>query len=353
MNQKNFALDPETGMLTETDAKRYFSRLGFAAAALVSLYFLSNLALVLLVYRFVPHWLENPLIYQALSLIPLYGIAVPCFLAILSKLPKAPALTDTLGVKGMLGMICVSFTLMLAGNSIGNTLITLFQMLSGTALENPVAELTVGRSWWVNLIFMGIIPPILEELVFRKFLCDRLLPLGEGYAVVLSAVIFGLAHGNFFQFFYAFLLGLLFALIYVKTGKLRYSMTCHALINIVGGVVAPLMLEKLIPKLTPMREQEFIDRMFELAKAEDFDGWFALMTPFVTPMLILMAYSFFLYALAIVGLVILFVYMNKIRLQKGILPPPQKGRLANIFCNVGVAVAVTVYTAIFVLSLFG
>ena len=347
MNKMKFSLDPESGMLSENDAKRYFSVVGFATGVFMLVYYVSSLALVLALSYYAPHWLENGIVYQLLSLIPLYGLAFPCFYLILKRLPSAPPAKGTMGVAGALGGFCISMALMMAGNSIGNTLTLLFESLSGRLLTNPVEEMTVGQHWWVNLIFVGILAPVLEELVFRKLLCRRLLPLGEGYAVVISAAIFGLVHGNFFQFFYAFALGLVFAYIYVKTGKIRYSMVYHMLINVMGGVLAPWILER----LTPMLNEEFLEQMVVLAEAENYEAWMALVSPYMTPMLALTAYELVMFGAGLIGLGLLLFRRKRIRFEKGTLPPPQTGRVANVFLNVGVASALTVFTVIFLLSL--
>lgn len=349
MNKMKFSLDSEKGTLSETDAKRYFSRVGFAAGTLIFVYYVASLAISYLIYFFAPWLLEYAVVNQLFSFVPLYGIAFPCFWLILRKLPVDPVSSERLGAKGFFVAFCIAIALMMAGNTIGNTLITLVEKLSGAPQTNPVEEATVGQAWWMNLIFVGILAPILEELVFRKVLCNRLLPLGEGYAVVLSATIFGLVHGNFSQFFYAFALGALFAFIYVKTGRIRYSIIYHSLINIMGGVFAPWIIER----VTPMLQESFMEEMLALAEAGDMAGWMNLMAPYAIPMLLLMAYEFVMMGLAVVGVVFLIKDRKKFRFRKGLLPPPQEGRVANVFCNVGVAAALTVFTAVFVLSLVG
>ncbi len=349
MNKIKFSLDPETGTLSESDAKRYFSRVGFAAAIFIFVYYAASLVIGLLLHRFAPQWLDSSLLMQILSVLPLYGIAFPCFWLILRKLPRDEVSSERMGGKGFWIALCIAFALMTAGNTVGTVLITLVESLSGVTQTNPVEVATVGQKWWMNLIFVGIIPPILEELVFRKLLCDRLLPLGEGYAVVLSAAIFGLVHGNFFQFFYAFALGSLFAFIYVKTGRIRYTMIYHALINILGGVFAPWIIER----LQPMLNQEFMNQMMALAEQGDMMAWANLMSPYLIPLLLMGLYDFIMMAAGICGLVFLIKDRSKFRFQKGLLPPPREGRVANLFCNVGVATALTVFTAVFVLSLLG
>ena len=50
----------------------------------------------------------------------------------------------------------------------------------------------------------ALVGPVAEEVVFRGFIMDRLLPYGKGFAIVLSAVLFGVMHGNFLQGLFAF-----------------------------------------------------------------------------------------------------------------------------------------------------
>lgn len=86
------------------------------------------------------------------------------------------------------------------------------------------------------LIYAVIGAPILEELAFRKVLLDRLHDHGERYAAVISALLFGLMHGNHMQFFLAFFLGLIFAMVYQRTGHIIYTMLLHAMINLTATI---------------------------------------------------------------------------------------------------------------------
>ena len=65
----------------------------------------------------------------------------------------------------------------------------------------------------------------------------------ELLAITVSAISFGLFHGNLTQFFYATLLGLIFGYVYTKTGKVIYSMALHMLVNFFGGFVARIFLD--------------------------------------------------------------------------------------------------------------
>jgi hypothetical protein len=97
---------------------------------------------------------------------------------------------------------------------------------------------------WLVLVFPVILTPIMEELLCRKILLTRLLPFGEIPAILLSSIVFALLHGNLFQFLYAFGIGLLFAWIYLRTGRLGYCMLLHGILNAVGSL-GPLLLTRL------------------------------------------------------------------------------------------------------------
>ena len=89
---------------------------------------------------------------------------------------------------------------------------------------------TLERSIPMLLVTM-IGAPVFEELIFRKFLIDRLLPFGERTAVIFTALLFGMAHQNAMQFFLAFFVGLVFAIVYIRTGNILYTMLLHFMIN--------------------------------------------------------------------------------------------------------------------------
>ena len=347
MKKMKFSLQPQTGMLSEADAKRYFSRVGLSVAVLMVVYYATIVLVEIAIGSSAPWLFNSALVQQLLSIVPLYGIAVPCFYGMLRALPRDAVQPDPMGGKNFFVVLCIAVALMMAGNYIGNMIIVFVSVFFGATPVNPVEAATVGQAWWINLIFVGILAPILEELVFRKLLCDRLLPLGEGYAVVLSAAIFGLVHGNFFQFFYAFALGAVFAFVYIKTGRIRYSMVYHALINLMGGVLTPWLSERLDPVL----QDEFLNELMTLAGNGDTDAVSALLMPHMRPLMILLVYNVLLTVAAVCGLIFLIRQRKKIRLEKGLLSPPREGRVANVFCNVGVAAALTVFTGIFVLSL--
>ena len=97
-------------------------------------------------------------------------------------------------------------------------LMTIVSVITGETMVHQVEEMIMDMSLWAVILSAVILAPIMEELIFRKLVLDRLAGYGPAVAMSVSALVFGLAHGNFYQFFYAFLLGLIFAYIYLHTG---------------------------------------------------------------------------------------------------------------------------------------
>ena len=56
--------------------------------------------------------------------------------------------------------------------------------------------------------------------------------LKDKVAIITTAILFGLFHANFSQFFYAVALGMIFAYVTLKTGTIKYSIILHIVVNI-------------------------------------------------------------------------------------------------------------------------
>lgn len=85
----------------------------------------------------------------------------------------------------------------------------------------------------LNIVVLG---PLTEELIFRKGLLDTMRQnhYFPAWAIVVSAVAFGVVHGNPAQIPGAFLFGLLLGWIYWRTGSIWTVWGIHALNNLIG-----------------------------------------------------------------------------------------------------------------------
>lgn len=198
--------------------------------------------------RFWPGLAEADGYVWLMSVLPLYGVGLPLCLWLLPKRDSVPAVRS-MKVQHWLLALVVALGLMFAGNLVGNVLMLLVGLLRDEPVVNRLNEIVLGTDPIWTAVVTVIIAPMGEELLFRRLVIDRVRLYGERTAVVLSALMFGAFHLNFFQFFYAALIGLVFGYVYVKTGRLRYTVALHATINFLGGVVAPALLRKTMPLL--------------------------------------------------------------------------------------------------------
>lgn len=91
----------------------------------------------------------------------------------------------------------------------------------------------LGSPW--GYLVVGVLTPIAEEMVFRgailRTLRKSLQQTTPWIPIALSALIFGLAHGNFAQFPHAFLMGLLLGWMYVRTNSIIPGVVFHWINN--------------------------------------------------------------------------------------------------------------------------
>ena len=86
-----------------------------------------------------------------------------------------------------------------------------------------------------GVLAVGVVGPILEEAVFREALLGGMLleKVRPWIAILISALVFGLVHGNPAQFPAAFIIGLLLGVIYYKTGNIVVPILMHMANNLI------------------------------------------------------------------------------------------------------------------------
>ncbi len=243
LEPKDIPWRPETHRTVQElkEAKRTFSRLGLSCFTMTLLASLGQAALAILFPAAVTH----PYLMWVISFAPIYLLGIPLGLLMMRKAKPVKLSKASIAPGKMVKIVFISIFMMYAGNLLGQLVTGLFGAWIGTSQEPGIMDLITEESLAMKLLFIVVLAPIVEEFVFRKQLIERMAPYGEKLAVVLSALIFGLFHGNFSQFFYAFALGLVFGYVYLKTGKLRYSIGLHMGINFMGSVFSSWLLENL------------------------------------------------------------------------------------------------------------
>lgn len=86
----------------------------------------------------------------------------------------------------------------------------------------------------LSLLSTAVVPSLVEEFACRGIILGALRKYGDGFAVLVSAILFGLMHGNFDQMPFAFMVGLVLGYIVVKTESLWIAVAVHAANNFVS-----------------------------------------------------------------------------------------------------------------------
>ena len=96
---------------------------------------------------------------------------------------------------------------------------------------NASVGLATTGNIWLMIIATGIMGPIAEEITFRHFILQPNRRVSDKYAIIISALSFGIMHGNIIQGAYTFILGLYFAKEDLKENNLMPSLIMHMTIN--------------------------------------------------------------------------------------------------------------------------
>lgn len=88
----------------------------------------------------------------------------------------------------------------------------------------------------VFIIVIAVLPALSEEIIYRFFVCGSLSEYSAAGAVTVSAIAFGLMHGNLQQLLYATAAGLVLGYIFLKTKNIRFTIFLHFFNNILSSV---------------------------------------------------------------------------------------------------------------------
>ncbi len=132
---------------------------------------------------------------------------------------------------------------------------SIFNMFGGSMMEG--LEQVSGTSDTVSMfLYVSILAPLTEEILFRGAILRSLQPYGKKFAVLASAFLFGMFHGNFIQTPYAFLVGLVLGYVTVE-----YSMWWAILLHLLNNLVLADMMNRL-SDILPTGVGELITLLF-------------------------------------------------------------------------------------------
>ena len=184
------------------------------------------------------------LITFAMIVISVDIIGFPLILGLTGKIPTREIPKQKFGFFKFLPYIFMTFGIGIPLSFVGSLVNTMLTVPFGGSNTSVILELLNSSSILPRILVVGILAPIFEELIFRKVLIDRLSRYSTFLAIFVSGLFFGLYHGNFSQFFFATGIGLLFAFLYSKTGKIHLTIILHMVVNLFTSVITTTALQK-------------------------------------------------------------------------------------------------------------
>lgn len=289
-----------------------------------------------------PEWFENPDLSLTVSMVPMYLIGMPLLILFVRKVPAAGIERHTMKVWQFLLAVVMCFGVMYASNFLGIAITSVIGVLKGSMVNNVILDVASSTSPIINILYMVVCAPIMEEFIFRKLIVDRTVRYGQGVAVLLSGLMFGLFHGNLNQFVYAFAIGMFFAFLYVKTGQIKYTIGIHMIVNFFGSIVSVWMMEAM----------NYEGYMEAVSAGAGMDELMQLIMDYLPGWIAYMIYFCMIIAMVIAGIVLFIVFRKRFVMNPGEVQIPKGKRFRTVFLNIGMILYCVFWIVEIILQLF-
>ena len=131
---------------------------------------------------------------------------------------------------------------------------------------------------WVSLLCIAVLPGVVEEFIFRGLLYTEYRRRRTWGAIMASGVLFGLMHMNLNQFCYAFVIGILFCMVYEATGSLLAPMLIHMVYNGNSVILTYLMNSGMLSDGSGNAAADASTQMLQQMLGSDAMRWELLLT---------------------------------------------------------------------------
>lgn len=286
----------------DMDIRKYFNRTGTAYFVFGASAMILQIILALLVKTFLPGLLYRPWVLWILASVPMYLVGAPICARIMRKLPAQELYRKNIGAGHWFILFFMSVFLMVCGSVLGKIISAVISNATGLYTDTGLDSMISSSNIFLVILIVVIIGPFVEEMLFRKILIDRLIVFGDKAAILVSAIMFGLFHGNFEQLFYAVGVGFILGYIYVRTGKFRYNFLMHMMINFIGGILPTLIMKGV--NIHQLQYSLIVGNFSEL-----FSG--------LGMLALLVLYEIMLFGFAVAGMVLLILMRKRFVLKKG------------------------------------
>jgi len=150
---------------------------------------------------------------------------------------KAPKMFVLLGTISCIGIGLISSMIYL----IYSTIIKYY----GLTIPEPDFTMPSQRGYLILfLIYVCLLGPILEEVIFRGFILRSMQKYGNLTAIIVSSILFSMFHLNLVQFINPVLMGIVLAFITIKSKSIFPSIIAHIFNNTIAFTATGVSLLK-------------------------------------------------------------------------------------------------------------
>lgn len=183
----------------------------------------------------------------------LLAVVIVCIL--LRKDMRTPAMRNAAGPEMTIVWIIIGFFGAYAGQVIAGLIETyVFGITQGS--ENTSNILDAVREVPAFVLIVVVFAPILEEIIFRKILFGEIYKRTNFFvAVLISALVFGAVHGDFLHLLQYFVMGVVFAALYVQTKRIIVPIITHSLMNLMVVIIQLYLTPERMEEMERMQKQ--------------------------------------------------------------------------------------------------
>ncbi len=224
----------------QTQIRRISNATGLAVIAFTALPFLISFALTL-IPGFFEVYETNSIFYicfNALYSTVVIGVPFYCVYRFLRKRQALGELNLGTPAHGGVTALLVFAALMccMVGNYATNFFSMFVESIFGIRFISPTDDfaITGGATFLLRILQTAVLPALIEEFAVRGVVMQPLRRYGDKFALLMSAFVFALMHGNMVQIPFAFIAGLAIGYAVIATGSMWTGVIIHFCNNLIA-----------------------------------------------------------------------------------------------------------------------
>jgi len=234
-NDSNYRSEPSSDhdyLRERKYSKKILSRCGWYIFLVIIAISAVQVLAIALSENFFNKFYESDWFELTVNALGVWGAGVPLAYILMKRLPvSVNGEVKNLPFRKLMEYFMVCYAASVLLNIVTVFISSLISSLKGSDVINPLESVFSGSNMFIIILYVSILGPIAEELIFRKFLLDRLRRFGDLPAILISGMAFGLFHMNVLQLFYTTAVGIILGYVTVKTNTVRNSILIHMMFN--------------------------------------------------------------------------------------------------------------------------